>query len=97
MIRVLQTFSWCYLDEKLLVLEIEKRLYTVKTRIKEPTSLGDSLLKNLIGGGSVILTKTYTNCIFITVAFSPVSYFANFLLCGFLMYVWKLYNMSGNL
>ena len=45
---------------------------TVETRIKEPTFLGDSLLKDLIcclynpyirDGGSVSLIKTCTNCI----------------------------------
>ena len=45
--------------------------------IKLPTCLGDSLLKDLtLGiGGSVTLIKTCTNCIFITVAFSPIIYF----------------------
>ena len=58
---------------------------TVETRIKEPTFLGDNLLKDLTvclynpyirNGGSVRLTKTCTNCIFITVALSPIIYFA---------------------
>ena len=58
---------------------------TVETRIKEPIFLGDSLLKDLFfclynpyirDGGSVILTKACTNCICITVAFSPIIYFA---------------------
>ena len=58
---------------------------TIETRIKEPTFLGDSLLKALIfclynphirNGGSVSLIKTCTNCVFITVAFSPIIYFA---------------------
>ena len=57
--------------------------YTEETRIKEPTFLGDSLLKALISclynsyirdGGSVSLIKTCKGCIFITVAFSPTIY-----------------------
>ena len=59
--------------------------YTVETRIKEPTFLGNSLLKDLIfclynpyirDGKSVSLIKTCTNCRFITVAFSPIIYFS---------------------
>ena len=56
--------------------------YTVETRIKEPTFLGDSLLKDLIfclynikDWESVSLIKTCTNCISIAVAFSPIIYF----------------------
>ena len=59
-------------------------LCTVETRIKEPTFLGDSLLKALIfcrynpyirDGGSASLIKTCRNCIIIKVAFSPIIYF----------------------
>ena len=61
---------------------------TVETRIKQPTFLGDSLSKDLIfclynpyiiyimDGGSASLIKTCRNCRFITVAFSPIIYFA---------------------
>ena len=53
-------------------------------RLKEPTFLGDILLTYLIfclynpyvrDGGSVSLIKTCKDCIFITVAFSPIGYF----------------------
>ena len=58
---------------------------TVETRIKEPTFLGNSLLKDLLvclynpyirHGGSASLAKTWKDCIFITAVFSPIDYSA---------------------
>ena len=58
--------------------------HTVETRIKEPTFLGNNLLKALIfclynpyikDGGGVSLIKTCKDCISITVAFYPTIYF----------------------
>ena len=71
----------CYSIVNLTIYQVSS---TVETRIKEPTFLGDSLLKYLIfcfynpymmDWGSASSIQTCKDCIFITVAFSPIVYF----------------------